>query len=206
MYRIAKVFGILAVAGFLSLIPNPVYAHCDTMDGPVVMDARNALEQGDVTPVLKWVRSEQESEIREAFSETLAVRKLGPEAENLADRYFFETLVRVHRASEGEPYTGLKPAGFGVEPAVADADKALETGKVEELVNEIQQETVRGIQERFQHAYEARQHAGESVAAGRGYVKAYVEFIHYVERLHRDATNPAVHNGAAGDQVHVTHE
>jgi hypothetical protein len=37
-----------------------VFAHCDTLDGPVVAAARQALQQRDVTPVLKWVNAEME--------------------------------------------------------------------------------------------------------------------------------------------------
>ena len=99
-----------ALIGLLALIvPQPAFAHCDTLDGPVVLDAKAALEKGDVTPVLKWVKKDNEKEIRKVFSHTLAVRKLNPEARELADHYFFETLVRVHRAGEGAPFTGLKP-------------------------------------------------------------------------------------------------
>ena len=78
-------------------------AHCDTLDGPVVADARTALAQGNVAPVLKWVRPADEKEIRTAFARTTAVRNLSPEAEILADLYFFEALVRIHRAGEGAP-------------------------------------------------------------------------------------------------------
>ncbi len=78
-------------------------AHCDTLDGPVVATAQKALDAGDVTPLLKWVSSENEQEIRTAFIETMNVRKLGGQARDLADRYFFETLVRIHRAGEGAP-------------------------------------------------------------------------------------------------------
>ena len=87
-----------------------VFAHCDTLDGPVVKTARAALEKGDVTPILKWVKKENEAEIRDLFKKTLSVRSKGKEAQELADMYFLETLVRVHRAGEGEPYTGLKPS------------------------------------------------------------------------------------------------
>lgn len=97
------------------ILPNQATAHCDTLDGAVVADARTALSQGEVTPVLKWVNPGHEKEIREAFAEAMAVRRLNPEAENLADRYFFETLARLLRAGEGAPYTGLKPAGETVD-------------------------------------------------------------------------------------------
>ena len=95
----------------------PVYAHCDGMDGPVVKAAQAALAKGDVNLVLIWVRKNDETEIRQAFERTVNVRKLSPEAKELADTYFFETLVRIHRAGEGAPYTGLKPAGRDLGPA-----------------------------------------------------------------------------------------
>ena len=173
-----------------------VDAHCDTMDGPVVKTAQAALEKGDVTPVLKWVKPPQEAEIREAFQRTLAVRGLGREAKDLADKYFFETLVRLHREGEGAPYTGLKPAGT-VEPVVAASDKALEGGSVEELTKEITQLVAEGIRHRFAETMEKQQHANENVTAGREFVEAYVEFTHYVERLHTDATGPAGHAAQA---------
>jgi hypothetical protein len=87
------------------------FSHCDGMDGSVVMAAQKALETGDVNLVLIWVQKKDEDEIRKAFQKTFALRKLSPEARDLADMYFFETLVRIHRAGEGESYTGIKPAG-----------------------------------------------------------------------------------------------
>jgi len=170
-----------------------VYGHCDTMDGPVVKTAQAALNKGDVTPVLKWVKPEHETEIRAAFKKTLAVRGLSPEARDLADRYFFETLVRLHRAGEGAPYTGLKPAGQ-VEPVIAASDKALETGSVEELTQEIVKLVSDGIRRRFAETMETKKHTDENVAAGRQFVSAYVEFVHYIERLHVDALGQAGHH------------
>jgi hypothetical protein len=104
MRRGAFGYWLGSLAAFLIvLLPQTANAHCDTLDGPVVAAALVALENGDVTPVLKWVTRENEPEIRAAFSRTLAVRGKGPEAKGLADMYFFETLVRLHRAGEGEP-------------------------------------------------------------------------------------------------------
>ena len=92
---------LLAVAVTL---PGQARAHCDTLDGPVVADARTALDQNDITPVLKWISAEDEKAVRAAYDQTLVVRKQSPEAKALADTYFFETLVRIHRAGEGAPY------------------------------------------------------------------------------------------------------
>jgi hypothetical protein len=167
-------------------------AHCDTMNGPVVTAAKLALEKGDVTPVLKWVKPEAEVEIRAAFNQTLTVRKTGPQARELADRYFFETLVRVHRAGEGAPYTGLKPAATPIEPAVEAADKALDgSASIDAVVKLVTGGITNGIRQRWQQAADAKKHANESVEAGRKYVAAYVEYVHYVENLHLMATGSA---------------
>jgi hypothetical protein len=192
-----NVVGVMAaVAGLaagLLMAPGTVRAHCDTLDGPVVKTAQEALEKGDVTPVLKWVQNDQEGQIREAFSKTLAVRGKGSEARDLADMYFFETLVRLHRAGEGAPYTGLKPAGTDTGPAVKGADKALETGSVDPLVKMVTQEAAAGIRQRFAQAAEARMHMNDSVAAGRKFVEAYVTFVHYVEAVHDAVAGQAGH-------------
>jgi hypothetical protein len=183
---------VLAAAAF-AILPSRAVAHCDTLDGPVVADAKLALEKNDVTPVLKWVTKDDEKPIHAIFAKTLAVRTKGPEAKELADMYFFETLVRLHRAAEGAPYTGLKPAG-AAEPGIAQADKALADGSVDELVKSVTHAVELGIRARFADAAEAKKQAEANVEAGRKFVKAYVEFIHYVEALHQFvASGPAHH-------------
>ena len=168
-------------------------AHCDTLDGPVVESARHALNSGDVTPLLKWVPVDDEQLIRTAFKNTVSVRKLSGQAQKLADMYFFETLVRIHRAGEGATYTGLKP-GTEVDPAIALADKALESGSVDKLVNVLTDATAKGIRERFRRALETRKHADKSVTAGREFVEAYVIFTHYVEELHASVKGGTEHH------------
>jgi len=68
-------------------------AHCDGMDGAVVKAAQKALAEGDVNLVLIWVQPDDEAAIKTAFQKTLAVRKLGPEARELADMYLFERML-----------------------------------------------------------------------------------------------------------------
>lgn len=198
--------GFLTVASFalaLLIAPQIALAHCDTLDGPVVSDARTALADGNVTPVLKWVKADDEPEIRKAFEKTLSVRKLDARARDLADTYFFETLVRVHRAGEGAPYTGLKAAG-AVEPVVAKADLALEQGSGAELAKTIAAHVEKGILERFGHANETKKHSNDSVDAGRKHVEAYVTYVHYVEGIAKAAHGGAHHGEqpASGDHQH----
>lgn len=166
-------------------------AHCDGLGGPVVKAAQNALEKGNVNFVLIWVQKKDESELKNAFEKTLAVRKLNPQAKELADMYFFETLVRIHRSGEGAPYSGLKPAGRDLGPAIPAADKALETGKVESLVKLLTDGMQAGVREKFTQAMAKKKFGQNDVTAGQEYVQSYVEFIHYVERIYEAAKNSA---------------
>ncbi len=193
---------IVILAAILFLAVNFAGAHCDTLAGPVVLTAKAALEKGDVTPVLKWVKKENEGEIKEAFKKTLAVRKQGKEAKELADMYFFETLVRIHRAGEGAPYTGLKPEG-SIEPIIVESDKAVESGSADGLVKLVADAAAKGIREKFARVKETKKHADESIDAGREFVEAYVVFTHYVERLHMDAAAGAAHHEEHGTAEHA---
>ncbi|HKZ51658.1 MAG TPA: DUF6448 family protein [Candidatus Acidoferrales bacterium] len=192
------------------LFAGAARAHCDTLNGPVVMAAKQALEQGDLTPVLKWIQKEYEPEVRAAFEETIRVRAQGKEAKELADRYFFETVVRLHRAGEGAPYTGLKPAGTAWGPAIEAGEKALASGDVEPAVRLLTEAAAAGIRERFAQVWQKKQHAEESVEAGREFVHAYVEFMHYLERLHATATGAGASHDtpseAYGDSRHPHQE
>lgn len=181
----------LVVLGLLVLAPSRAQAHCDGMDGPVVKAAQKALEAGNVNLVLIWVQKADEVEVRKAFDQTMTVRKLSPEARAFADRYFFETLVRLHRAGEGAPYTGLKPAGRDLGPAIPAADKALDAGSVEPLLKLLTDAVQAGASEQFKHAMAKKTFDKNDVELGREYVKAYVEFVHYVERIYQAAKHSA---------------
>lgn len=183
---------LLGAAALVSLylaVPREAAAHCDTLDGPVIQDARKAIEAKDITPLLKWVKAKDESSVRAAFKKVLANKTRSHEA---VEHTFFATLVKIHRAGEGAPYTGLKPAG-SVEPAVVEADKALASGSADALVKLITSDIEAGIKKRYEHAAAAYKHKDESVEQGREFVEAYVEYTHYVERLHQDATGAGAH-------------
>ena len=161
----------------------PAFAHCDTLDGPVVAAARKALDSGNVSLVLVWVQKKDEAEIRNQFHKTATVRKGGGPARDLADMYFFETLVRIHRAGEGAGYTGLRPAGR-VEPPIAAADKSLESGKLQEVAQLILKRMEQGLHRHFDEVMKKSKYKADDIAAGRAFASAYVEYTHYVERLY----------------------
>ncbi len=173
----------------ISVLTTPVaFGHCDWINGPVVASARTALAKGDVTPVLKWVAAADEAEIRRAFDRTLVARRSSPEARELADQWFFETLVRIHRAAEGEAFTGLKGAEYQPEAGIEMADHAIDENSLAELEKSIMAAMRSELQKRYTAAMVAKEHADESVEAGRRFVHAYAEFIHYVDGVHRDVS------------------
>jgi hypothetical protein len=178
--------------GLTLAAPDVALAHCDSLDGPVVKAAQKALATGRLPYVLIWVRADDEPEIRAAFEQTLVVRALSAQARELADRYFFETLVRVHRAGEGAPYTGLKPAGGDLGPAIPAADKALDEGSLRPVLTLLTMAMEDGLRRHFEEARTAKSFQPDDLSAGREYVKTYVEFIHYVERLY-EATAASAH-------------
>ena len=178
-----------------------LYGHCDSLDGPVVKAGQLALDGSNVNLALIWVQKDDEAEIKRVFDQTVTVRKLGPAAKELADRYFFETLVRLHRAGEGAPYTGLKPAGRDLGPAILAGDEALATGKIGPVLQLLSDALTHGLQERFQAVQAKRNFAASDVAAGRDFVKAYVSFIHFVEAMH-EVANASVHDHPAADSGH----
>lgn len=174
---------LLLALGLLMGFSNLSFAHCDTMEGPVIASARKALETGNIDNVLMWVSQENENEIRTVFDNVMQVRDLDPQVRELADRYFFETLVRIHREGEGAPYTGLK-SGVEIDHAVQLADEAMVSGSVDELVTVLTNAIEKKIRQQFQHVQEAKKNADSSVSAGREYVEAYVTYTHFAEGLH----------------------
>lgn len=189
------ILGILVVFSFLVFSFQDTYAHCDGLDGPVVKAAKKALETGNVNMVLIWVQKEDENTIKDAFSKTLRVRALNQEARDLADSYFFETLVRIHRAGEGEPYTGLKPAGRDLGPVIPAADKSIEEGSIAKLktVFEKRKLSTAKVENLFNKVIQSKDYNTDDVEAGRKYVHSYVEFLHTAEHLYAE-NNQTQHN------------
>lgn len=180
----------------------PASAHCDTLDGPVVSAARKALDTGDINLVLAWTQKSDDKEIRNAFDKARVVRKAGGQAKELADAYFFETLVRVHRAGEGASYTGLKPAGE-IEPPIAAADLAITTGKLEPVADMITKRTNSGLHQQFERVMATRSYDSKNLDAARAHVGAYVQYVHYVEGLYNPAGATAAEHADATPDAHA---
>jgi hypothetical protein len=165
------------------------------LDGPVVRAASRALEAEDVDVVLPYVHRPGEAEVRAAFELALKARAQGVEAREVADRYFFETVVRVHRAGEGAPFTGLKPAGLDVGPVIPLAESAIAAGDVtplaEFLASAVRDETF----ERFNTMLAAKHTAETGVDAARAYVQAMLGLQVWAHKLH-GAVHAAAHEGA----------
>ena len=158
--------------------------HCDSMDGPVVTAARQALEAEDVRLILPYVPKDAEAEVIQAYDKVVRVRKDGALVRDVADMYFFETVVRVHRAGEGAPYTGLKPAGLSEGPVIPVAEKAIETGDPDELLDTLATMVRAAIKQKFERVMYLKQHADASVDAAREYVEVMLGLQVYAHKLY----------------------
>lgn len=178
-HRLTLLFFIFVSIGMNT--PCLLFAHCDTVSGPVIADAKRALETNDLTPVLKWIQKGSEEELNANFQKALAVRSLNAAARDLADNSFFETVVRLHRAGESAPYTGLSTEA--PKSIIVEAEKSLQTGSLNDLSEMLTLEIRAQLRQKFQDALDKKKKAGESVEQGREYVEAYISFVHYVEAL-----------------------
>jgi len=162
--------------------------HCDTMDGPVVTAARKALEQGDLNLILPYVPESGEAEVRAAFARVVEARQAGGQAREVADLYFFETVVRIHRAGEGAPFTGLKPAGLDEGPVIPVAERAIAAGSPDELAALLSDAVRHQVRHRFGHLMHLRDHRPDDVARARAYVEAMLGLEVYAHHLYQAIT------------------
>ncbi|MDY6826522.1 MAG: DUF6448 family protein [Bacillota bacterium] len=168
--------------------------HCDTMDGPVVKASRKALEEMNVDIILPYVPEEGEEEVKQAFEKVVQVRKNGGISREIADLYFFETVVRIHRAGEGAPYTGLKPAGLDEGPVIPVAEKAIETGSPDALIDLLSGMVQAEVKQKFEHMLHLQTQAAKGVDEARKYVTAMLGLQVYSHSLY-EKIKADPHNG-----------
>jgi len=186
------IMAFIAVAMILSTLPAS--AHCDSYDGPLIKDALQAIETGKVAPVLKWIDEKHEQEIITLFNKTISLKGGDKETYAIVEKHFLETLVRLHREGEGAPFTGLKPAG-SVTPIIAMADQAVASGKPTTLITKLDDHLNKVLKEKFDLVMEKSLRKDDSPAEGREYVKAYVEYTHFLEAIHGIIEGGGSHEG-----------
>ncbi len=98
----------------------------------------------------------------------------------MADDWFYETTIRLHREGEGAPYTGLKPAGLNEGPVVPRAERAIETG---EAIGFVIDTIEKDLKRRFHHVLEMKNYQVNDVDAGRDYVKAFIDYVVWSHHL-----------------------
>jgi hypothetical protein len=189
--------GLVSIISFLimTLSTGVTLAHCDQMNGPLVRDAKKAISLNNVNIVLKWVPAANEPEVREAFDQMMKVRQLSPEAKELSEKSFFETIVRIHRAGEGVAFTGVKPEGTPIDEKVMAADKSIEAGNLSPLEGLVSKNDLPELKKRFDKVMALKNFDVNNVEAGRDYIEAYVQFFKFAE----GETEGHVEHGTAGD-------
>jgi len=196
-YTLRIAISLLSAVLLMAGVSDRAGAHCDAINGPVAAAAQEALSAGRFETVAIWVGEAQEEELREKFEQCSAVYKRDGDAKKLAERYFMEIAVRLHREAEGFSYTGLKPAA-PLPPDVAAAEKSLEAGNVTIVTDLLASELRYKTEELFEEAIKARTHKDENIDAGRKWVNAYVRYVIYVHGLHKTIQTGPAHG--IGDQ------
>ena len=197
---IQSVFLLSLLMAFL-MLPRAASAHCDSYDGPVIQDAFRAFEENNVDYVLKWVEEEHEAEIKSLFSKTVALKDGDQEIYEVVEKYFLETLVRLHREGEGASYSGLKPTG-SMTPIIEMADNSLEINDVDGVVNAVNNHLAELLRERFTKAVTLSKTKDNAVEQGRAYVEAYVQYTHTLEALEHILHGAVSHSGSDGHAGH----
>lgn len=181
MLTASLILSAIALFALIALTPRRASAHCDTEDGPAVVDGHQALQTGNINYALKWIFADGEAELRPIFDRAVRVRALGGEAAELADRHFLENLVRIHRAGEGAGYDGIKPTGTVLDPKVVAADAAIANGDLQPLLALMPAEQHAELRRLFERARARMGFDVNDVSAARAYVEAYVSFFKYAE-------------------------
>ncbi len=183
----------LFISVLLFFASTPLFAHCDSYDGPVIKDAVKALETNNVNLVFKWITREQEAEISGLFNKVYGLKSGDREIYAILEKHFFETLVRLHRETEGAPYTGLKPAGT-TKQIIVLSDKAIENNDIHKLLVQLNNHIGSVIREKYHKVETLNKGKNNSAEEGRAYVEADVDYTHSVEALHDILENGSGHN------------
>ena len=185
---------VLSLIAFFSLMGiQPASAHCDSFDGPALIDAAKALETNNVDLIKKWIRAEDEAVVVPLFHKTYSLKSGDVTVYEIVKTHFYETLVRLHREMEGASFTGLKPAGTTAHITVM-SDKALESGDFKGLLAALNRHVNGQLTEKYEKVSALYSVKDRSVEEGRAYVAAYVDYTHAVEAVHDILEGGGNHN------------
>lgn len=171
--------------------------HCDSMDGPVVKAAIRALDEKNVNLILPYVPKDNENEVLDVYNKVIKLREQSSDAKYISDKYFFETVVRIHRAGEGAAFTGLKPAGIDHGMVVPVAEKAIEKENAEKLTRLLCNALKSEIEKKFARIMELKRQENGPVDKAREYVSNMLGFIVNSHKLYKCIT---------ADTSHFTHQ
>lgn len=174
------IFFVTLICVFL-FAQNQTFAHCDTMDWPVIIAAKKSLETKNPNYFLIWVQKKDEPIILEDFNKTLSLRQKNPEDSENIDKSFFENLVKIHREWEWAEYTWLKSAWSITNPVVILWDKSFETKNSTELEVFLSKTLADEIKNRFKEVIEKQNYALDDIEAWREYITSYITFLHWAE-------------------------
>jgi hypothetical protein len=96
-----KTIKSILLSGILLLLINnkELQGQCSTFyESEVIENAQKTIELNDVSYALKLIKPEDKKEIQEAFDLMMKVKVLSPEAKVLSEKYFLETLARIHQS------------------------------------------------------------------------------------------------------------
>lgn len=181
--NVRTILSVMLTVLFMAAGSLPAFAHCDSYDGPTVKDALKALETNNVNLVLKWIDKKQEGEITSLFKKTYSLRNGDKEVYAIVEKHFLETLVRLHRETEGAPFTGLKPAG-STKKIVQLSDNALKNEDIDGLLEKLNSHIGTSLRKKYEKVVALDKVKDQSVEKGREYVAAYVDYTHSIEALH----------------------
>jgi hypothetical protein len=203
-FRVLTTLAILGTAAFAALMtPTTASAHCDSEKGPVAQAALKALEANNVNLVLPYVQPDAEAELTAAFKHVMQVRKEGGTSKELADRYFLETAIRLHRLGEGASYEGMTHEA--VPASILTADKAMASGSLAPIYKMLDQAIRKSVEEKYHAVVKAREDAARlgTVEAYREQAEAELMFEKFIYELYTSASLAQPH--AEGQAPAHTH-
>ena len=127
----------------------------------------------------------------------MKIRGKGENVKEIADLWFFETVVRLHREGEGAPYTGLKPAS-DEGPVIPIVEQAIEDDDPTDLEDFLAGELNEEIEERLNNLISLKDYDEDDVPAAREYIEAMFEFTLYSHHLYEYIVSDIGHGDIGG--------